>query len=197
MSVAMERGYKAVVTATGIDFSGSGGGATATWALPGLIATLNDGGSHFLVLDFELTTAPNTWALLTSIDGLAFDMTLGTRTGPTAASVVDTDPNITMANSASTAFADEVVMYVGQMTFTSAQLQNMVDLGNVFGAGLDQFSQNFGAPLCWQATAMVGGKAWCDSGSGPCPPVIRLPKGAVDVVVMDDGMTISPRILEG
>jgi len=196
MSVAMERGYLAVVTATGIQFSGSGGGATATYSLPGLIATLNDGSPHFLVLDFELDPAPSTWRLRTSVDGLAF-VDQGTQTGPTAASVVDTDPNVTMANAASNAFADEIVMYVGQTTFTSAQLDNMFDLGNTFGEPLNQFSEFFGAPICWQATATVAGKPWHDSGSGPCPPVISVPKGAADVVVTDDGMPVSPRILEG
>lgn len=196
MSVAMERGYKAEITATGIDFSGSGGGSTATWTLASLIGTLNDGSPHFLVLDFELDSAPNTWRLRTSIDGAAF-VDQGTAVGPTASSVVDTDPNVTMADAASDAFADEVVMYAGQTTFTSAQLDNMYDLGNTFGEPLNQFSEFFGAPICWQATATVGGKAWHDSGSGPCPPVIRVPKGASDIVVTDDGMPVSPRILEG
>ncbi len=196
MSVAMERGYKAEITATGIDFSGNGGGATASWTLGGLIATLNDGGEHFLVMDFELTTGPNIWTLKTSIDGAAF-VSQGTQTGPTAASVTDTDPNVTMADAASDAFADEVVMYVGQTEFTSAQLDNMYDLGNTFGEGLDQFEEFFGAPLCWQATATIDGKAWRDSGSGPCPPVVRVPNGASDVVITDDGMPVSPRILEG
>ncbi len=196
MSIAIERGYKAVVTTTGIDFSGASGGATASFALASLIATLNDGTAHFLVLDFELDTAPATWRLRTSLDGLAF-IDQGTATGPTAASVTDTAPNVTLANASSTAFADEVVMYVGHTTFTTAQLGNMFDLAQVFGAGLDQFSQSFGAPLCWQATATVNGKAWRDSGSGPCPPVVRVPMGAADVVVTDDGMPVSPRILEG
>jgi len=195
MSVAIERGYKAVVTATGIDFSGNGGGATASFVLAGLIATLNDGTAHFLVLDFELDAAPATWRLRTSVDGLAF-VDQGTATGPAAASVTDTAPNVTMANAASTAFADEIVMYVGQTTFTTAQLGNMFDLAQVFGASLDQFSQSFGAPLCWQATATVNGKAWRDSGAGACPPVVRVPRGAADIVVTDDGMPIAPRILE-
>lgn len=200
MSVAMERGYKAVITGTGIEFSGSGGGATATWILPLVVGTalgeLNDGNPHFLVLDFELDTAPSTWRLRTSIDGLAFVDQL-TAVGPIAASVVDTDPNITLAAAAADAFADEVVMYVGQTTFTGVQLDNMYDLANTFGAPLNQYQQNFGAPICWQATATIGGRPWHDSGSGPCPPVIRVPKGATDLVVTDDGMPVNPRILEG
>ncbi len=196
MSIAIERGYKAEITATGIEFSGNGGGTTATWTLAGLISTLNDGSPHFLVMDFELTTGPNTWTLNTSVDGAAF-VSQGTQAGPTAASVTDTDPNVTMADAASDAYADEMVMYVGHTTFTSAQLDNMYDLANTFGEPLNQFEEFFGAPICWQATATVGGKSWHDSGSGPCPPVIRVPKGAADVVVTDDGMPVSPRILEG
>jgi len=35
------------------------------------------------------------------------------------------------------------------------------------------------------------------SGCGPCPPVVRVPRGASDVVVTDDGMPAGPRIVEG
>ena len=88
-------------------------------------------------------------------------------------------------------------MYVNNTTFTGAELDNMYDLANTFGEPLNQYQQNFGAPICWQATATVGGKLWHDSGSGPCPPVIRVPKGASALVVTDDGMPANPRVLEG
>jgi len=38
---------------------------------------------------------------------------------------------------------------------------------------------------------------WRDSGSGPCPASIRVPRGASDVVVTDDGKRVAPRVLEG
>jgi len=61
-----------------------------------------------------------------------------------------------------------------------------------------QFEQNFGAPLCWQATAMMpDGSVWHDSGSGACPAMIRVPRNASDIVVTDDGKSVSPRIIEG
>lgn len=196
MAVSIERGYKVQITATGIDFSGEGSATVASWTLTSLINTLNNSTPHFLVLDFELDTAPNIWRLRTSIDGLAFE-DQGTRVGPTAASVIDTDPNVVLTSAASDAYADEIVMYVNNTTFTGAELDNMFDLADTFGAPLDQYQQNFGAPICWQATATVDGKPWHDSGSGPCPPVIRVPKGASDLVITDDGMPVSPRVLEG
>jgi len=55
-----------------------------------------------------------------------------------------------------------------------------------------------GPPICWQATAsMPDGTVWRDSGSGSCPAVIRVPRGATDIVVTDDGRHVSPRIVEG
>jgi hypothetical protein len=44
---------------------------------------------------------------------------------------------------------------------------------------------------------MPDGSPWRDSGCGPCPPVIRVPRGASDVAVTDDGMPANPRITEG
>jgi hypothetical protein len=44
---------------------------------------------------------------------------------------------------------------------------------------------------------MPDGSAWRDSGCGPCPPVVRVPRGASDVVVTDDGRAAGPRIVEG
>jgi len=50
----------------------------------------------------------------------------------------------------------------------------------------------------WQAARRKpGGTVWRDSGSGPCPAVVRVPRGAADVVVTDDGKAAKPRIQEG
>jgi len=63
---------------------------------------------------------------------------------------------------------------------------------------MDQYENNYGAPICWQATAtMPDGTVWRDSGSGPCPAVIRVPRGASDIVVTDEGRQVHPRIQEG
>ena len=195
MSVAIERGYRAEITETGISFSGQGGGATASWALSGLINDLNEGNPHFLVMDFG-NEGGTMWRLKTSFDGLGWQ-DRGTQVGPTPASVSDTDPGVSLADADADTWADEVVMWVGHDEFSSSQLENLHDLGDVFGAPMDQYGDHFDAPICWQATAVVGGKPWCDSGSGPCPPVVRVPKGATDVVVTDDGAPASPRIVEG
>lgn len=195
MSIAIERGYKAEITATGISFSGQGGGATASWALSELIGDLNNGFPHFLVLDFA-NEGGTTWRLKTCLDDGGAWADQGTRTGPTPASVTDTDPSISLADASEDTWADEVVMWVGHDEFSSFQLQNLYDLGDL-GEPMDKYGDWYDAPICWQATAVVGGKPWCDSGSGPCPPVVRVPKGATDVAVTDDGMPANPRIVEG
>ena len=195
MPMIIERGYTAEITETGISFSGAGGGATASWALPELIDTLNDGDPHFLAMDFA-NEGGTTWRLKTSVDGFGW-VDQGTQTGPTPASVTDTDPNVSLTEAEPDTWVDEMAMWVGHAEFTTTQLENLYDLSVTFGAPLNQYSEYFDAPVCWQATATVGGKPWRDSGAGPCPPVVRVPKGAADVVVTDDGTPANPKIVEG
>jgi len=196
MAVVIERGYKMEITSTGIEFSGQDGGATAVWALASLISTLNDGSEHFLVADFQ-NEGGTTWRLKTSLDGANW-VDQGTQTGPTPASVTDTDPTIELTDASADTWADEVVMWVGHQEFNSFELENLFDLGDTFGQGMDQYGEHYDAPICWQATAVLpDGTVWRDSGSGPCPAVIRVPRGASDVVVTDDGLRTSPRIVEG
>ena len=93
---------------------------------------------------------------------------------------------------------DEVAVWSGHDLFASEELANLYDLGETFGEGLDQYDEHYGAPICWQATAvMPDGTVWRDSGPGPCPAVIRTPAGARDVVVTDDGRLVKPRVMEG
>ncbi len=204
-TVTVERGYSVTMTATMIAL----GGTTATWSGAG-IATLmgagagemNDDADHLLVLDFE-NTGGTDWTLRTSVDGAAFT-SQGTQTsGTQAVTTADTDPSAVIADgSGATQWIDELVMWAGDKTafepFETQELANLNDLADVFGETMDQFEENFGAPLCWQATAtMLDGSVWRDSGGGPCPPVIRVPAGAEDVVVTDDGRKVSPRVIEG
>ena len=97
---------------------------------------------------------------------------------------------------------DELVLWSGDKTafdqFTTEELANLNDLADTFGDPMDQYENNYGAPICWQATAtMPDGTVWRDSGSGPCPAVIRVPRGAADIVVTDEGRPAHPRIQEG
>jgi len=200
-TVTVERGYNVAMTATSIAL----GGTTATWSGAGigtLMSTMNDDSSHMLVLDFENTGGAN-WTLKTSVDGAAFT-SQGTQTsGTQVVATADTNPALTIAAGAgSTQWIDELVMWAGDKTafesFTTQEMANLFDLANVFGETMNQFQENFGAPLCWQATAkMPDGSVWRDSGSGSCPPVVRVPRDACDIVVTDDGNRISPRIIEG
>ena len=203
MSVAIERGYKLEIKSDGIYLSDPGSATgTATWSdaigtISTLLATLNDGDPHFLVADFAVSP-PSTWTLKTSVDGLPWVTHSPNQAGPTAASVTDTDPSVAMADADASAYMDEVAMWVGHDEFTEPELENLFDLGGILGLGMDQYMEQFGAPICWQATAkMPNGSVWRDSGSGPCPAVIRVPRGAGNVVVTDDGQAVSPRIIEG
>lgn len=202
MSVAIERGYKFEIKSDGIYLSDPGSATgTATWSdaidtIGTLLTTLNNGDPHFLVADFSVSP-PNTWTLKTSIDGFDWVPHDPDQAGPTAASVTDTPPSVAMSDADGSAYMDEVAMWVGHVEFSAAELENLFDLGS-FGFSLDQYEDQYGAPICWQATAkMSDGSVWRDSGSGPCPAVIRVPNGAKNVVVTDDGQAASPQIIEG
>ena len=155
----------------------------------------SDGGWHFVVLDLALEA---TWRLRTSFDGAPF-----TDEGLYSSGLVpDSDSRAFVqairASGAPEVRLDEVAIWSGHDLFTNEELVNLYDLGATFGDGLDKYDENFGAPVCWQATArMPDGSAWRDSGCGPCPPVVRVPRGASDVVVTDDGAPARPRVEEG
>lgn len=64
--------------------------------------------------------------------------------------------------------------------------------------GVGQLEQDQSdAPVSWQATGTVNGRSWGMSGSGPCPAIIRIPRGTHDIVVTDSGKKVSPRIIAG
>lgn len=161
----------------------------------GVTSPPTDADWHFVVLDLDLET---NWRLRTSFDGAPF-----TDEGLFGSGLVpDSDGRAFIqavrASGAPEVRVDEVALWSGHNLFTTQELANLYDLGNTFGEGLDQYEENFGAPLCWQATAtMPDGSAWRDSGSGPCPAVVRVPRGADDIVVTDDGHRVNPRIIEG
>ncbi len=198
-TVTVERGYSITMTATTLAL----GGTTATWndaGIASLMSTMNDGSDHLLVLDFE--NSGTDWTLNTSVDGAAWVDQGIQNTGSQAVTTADTPPVASLTNPDIGQWIDELVMWSGDKLlfeqFTTQELANLNDLGDVFGDTMDQFESNFAAPICWQATAkMPDGSVWRDSGSGPCPPVVRVPRGADDIVVTDDGHRVSPRIIEG
>jgi len=138
MATAVERGYNYEITSTGITLDT--GGSKASWTLASLLSTLNDGSPHFLVADFEWVSG-TTWRLRTSVDGAAF-VDQGTQSGPSTASA-DTDPAVALSDAASDAYMDEVAMWAGHTQFTTAELDNLYDLANTHGKGLDQYTQQY------------------------------------------------------
>lgn len=204
-TATLERGYSVLIDSSSISL----GGTTAVWSGAGIVSLLgtgagemNDGVEHLLVLDFEHAGGTN-WTLRTSVDGAAFTDQGTQSSGTQAVTTVDTDPEIALDNlGGEDQWVDEAVLWAGDKSlfalFTTSELANLYDLGDTFGDSMDQYEENFGAPICWQATAkMPDGTVWRDSGSGPCPSVIRVPSGAADIVVTDDGLTAHPRIQEG
>jgi hypothetical protein len=202
--VTVGRGYAIVMTATTVSL----GGTTAVWSGAGiasLMSSMNSGvgeaAKHLLVLDFE-NTAGTTWRLRTSLDGAPWvDQGLQT-SGSQVVVTTNTAPNLAIAAGAAGQWIDELVLWVGDKAafslFAPDELANLQDLADVFGQPMNQYEEYFGAPICWQATArMPDGSLWRDSGCGPCPPVVRVPRGASDVVVTDDGAAASPRVVEG
>ena len=183
-----------------IQFFGSGsliffnGDGQAFLLSAGTVAAITTG-FHLYVLD--LVREGSSWRLRHSVDGAAF-----TVEGLVAGGAIVNSPTdgVIGTISGSPTAIDEVVLWRDLATpFTATELQNLFDLADTFGAPMDQYFENFeSAPICWQATAkMPDGSAWRDSGSGSCPPVIRVPRGASDIIVTDDGKPVAPRVIEG
>lgn len=163
---------------------------TASITLPGIFS-VGASAWHLIVLDLERSGTDYT--LRHSVDGSPF-----TAESPAAGGSVWTGSAPGVIAHGGTTDVDEVALWRNADLFTTSELENLFDLANAFGEGMDQYSEQYLAPICWQATAvMPGGGVWRDSGSGPCPPVIRVPKGARDIVVTDDGVNADPRIQEG
>jgi len=199
-SVVVQRDYKITLTGTTITL----GTASAEWAGLAMMGTgagqMNDGSDHLLVLDFEHTGA-GSWTLRTSVDGAAWT-NQGAGTGTQSTTTGNGDAKIEILSGESGQWVDEAVLWSGDKStfplFTTEELANLNDLADTFGESMDKYEENYGAPICWQATAtMPDGTVWRDSGSGPCPAVIRVPRGAADIVVTDEGRRVHPRVQEG
>jgi len=140
MSVSIERGYDFRITQTGVELRADG--STATWSLPSLIATLNDGSEHFLVADFQ-NEGGGIWRLRTSVDGAPF-ADQGTASGP-ATLAADTGPSISLDGVTDGAWIDEAAMWANHDEFTDEQLANLHSLGNTYGRPLSEYSEQFPA----------------------------------------------------
>jgi hypothetical protein len=193
-TVTVTRGYSIGMTNTQITL----GTATVTWsgaAIDSLMSTLNNTAMHLLVMDFQ-HEGGGTWRLRTSVDGAAFT-NQGTGSGTQSLAAADSNPSLALDNPGQEdQWVDELVMWAGNDQFASEELANLHDLADTFGAPMNEYEENYGAPICWQATATVNGQPWSDSGSGSCPQIIRVPKGAKDVVITDDGKIVHPRVME-
>jgi len=197
-TVIVQRDYRVELTGTTVTL----GPASAVWSGVAALGAgqANDGSEHLLVLDFE-HTAGGSWNLSTSLDGAAW-VNEGAGTGTRTTSPASADPHARIADGESGQWVDELVMWSGDKAafdqFTTEELANLNDLADTFGEAMDQYESNYGAPICWQATAVLpDGTVWRDAGCGPCPAVIRVPRGASDIVVTDEGRQVHPRIQEG
>jgi len=197
-TVVVQRDYRIELSGTTVTL----GPASAVWSGVAALGAgqANDGSEHLLVLDFEHTGA-GAWNLRTSLDGGAW-VNEGAGTGTRTTSPVSADPQANIEDGETGQWVDELVMWSGDKAafdmFTTEELANLHDLADTFGDAMNQYEENYGAPICWQATAVLpDGTVWRDSGSGPCPAVIRVPRGAFDIVVTDEGKRVHPRIQEG
>lgn len=203
-TVTVQRDYKVDLTAISVTL----GPASTVWSAAAISDTLmgtdagemNDGLDHLLVLDFE-HTGGGSWVLRTSVDGAAW-VNQGAGTGTRSTAPASAGPTLGIADGEVAQWIDELIMWSGDKStfsmFTSEELANLYDLADTFFDGMQGYEENYGAPICWQATArLLDGTVWRDSGSGLCPSVIRVPRGAEDIVVTDDGKMVSPRIQEG
>ena len=148
---------------------------------------------HLVALDLRAPSGGKYTELRQSLDGGAWALH-----SPTNFYVPSGSPAGTVLRCDSVSRLDEAVVWKDADLFTTDELANLHDLADAFGLGMDQYGEQYEAPICWQATAvMPDGTVWRDAGCGPCPAVIRVPRGATDVVVPDEGRTAHPRIVEG
>jgi len=128
MNIALERGYRYEVTDSAIVLSSDSGSSIWTGgAIDSLIATLNDGGDHFLVVDFEHGAGTN-WTLKTSVDGQPY-LNHGTEAGCNVLAA-DSDPRVELTGVEQDTYLDEAIMWVNPTEFTSNNLADMFALGN-------------------------------------------------------------------
>jgi len=169
-------------------YFGTGGPATYSG-----LATMSANNWHLVVLDLRAPSGGKYTELRQSLDGGAWALH-----SPTNFYVPSGSPAGTVLRCDSISRLDEAVVWKDADLFTTDELANLHDLADAFGLGMDQYGEQYEAPICWQATAvMPDGTVWRDAGCGPCPAVIRVPRGAADVVVTDEGRIANPRIIEG
>lgn len=137
-AVTIERGYSIVMNSGSIVLGGS-----ATWDdgdIATLMNSLNDGYSHFLVLDFENTGSD--WNLKTSVDGVTWTDQGNQNTGSLSPVLTDTSGEVSITSPEPGQWIDEAVLWGGDKgtlaKFTDVQLGNLYSMASS-GLTMDQY----------------------------------------------------------
>jgi len=151
-TVKIERGYSIEMTSGSIVLGGS-----ATWNdgdITTLMDSLNDGDSHFLVLDFENTGS--NWALNTSIDGANWVVQGNQDAGSLSPIGSDTSGQVSLTNPEAGQWVDEVVLWGGDKAaldiFTNDELFSLFSLA---GSGFTMAEYSAGEAPPAEATQVT------------------------------------------
>jgi len=138
-TVTVERGYRIDMAAASVSL---GGAAWSGAGVASLMAALNDGSSHLLVVDFE-NTAGSDWRLRTSVDGAAWVDRGAQDSGSQAVATADTAPRLAIATGEAGQWIDELVMWAGDKAafapFAPEELANLRDLADAFGEPMNRY----------------------------------------------------------
>ncbi len=144
-TVKIERGYSIEMTSGSIVLGGA-----ATWDdgdITTLMDSLNDGESHFLVLDFENTGSD--WALKTSVDGATWAVQGNQNTGSLSPIAADTSGQISITSPEHSQWIDEVVLWGGAKAsldiFTDNELFSLFSLASS-GSTMAEYSAGEAPP---------------------------------------------------
>ena len=141
----IRRDFVLFLDATGFELT-KGRKPGARWDDAGVgavMAALNDGTPHLLIIDFE-HQGGGSWILHTSIDGEPYVDQGLQNSGNQNNNPSTIAPSITLNNpNPVNQWAEEVVMWADAPLFDSDDLANLFELGDTFGLNMDQFVEVF------------------------------------------------------
>ena len=144
-AVTVERGYSIVMNSGSVVLGGA-----ATWNdgdITTLMDSLNDGESHFLVLDFENTGS--NWNLNTSVDGATWVDQGVQDTGSLSPVLTDTSGEVSITNPEPGQWIDETVLWGGDKAtlaiFTDDELFSLFSLAGS-GSTMAEYSAGESPP---------------------------------------------------
>jgi len=137
-TIEVQRNFNVALDSTSVVL----GTGTVTWTsgISGMMSSLNDGGDHLLVLDFDHGVS-GTWTLKTSVDGASY-VNRGNGSGTQMPSgFTAANAKIALDNQNQEAqWVDEAVVWMDNTEFTDAELLKLYRLAEVYGVTMNNFT---------------------------------------------------------